>query len=232
MMEETNAGFLGNVSNVCASRSDEQLLAICDRRVKCDLALYRQIFDRCFQLTSIVSLHRDSSLSGILLARAIVNLLRAYYKGVKTGLEAATYVRYALIASGCTDIDASIRDAVYGEGGVLLHGDEFAEMDQQLGDLVLGDESSCRVSVTCRPVTLFFQGQLELRGLFTKRILEDEAQTLAYEQLSAYKFVSEADLSAYRERMAERQRQLEVQAALERQRQEEARREFQRRNRY
>lgn len=231
-MEETNTDSSGNVSDASASGPDERLLAVCDQRVSCELTLSRPVFERCFQLASLASLHCESNRSGATLARAIVNLLRAYFRDVKTGLEAATYVRYALIASACSDVDASIRDAVYGKGGVLLHGDEYAEMDRRLGELVLGDENSCRVSVTCRPVTLFFQGQLELRGLFTKRILEDEAHTLAYEQLSAYKYVSEADLLAYRERVAERQRELEAQAALERKRQEEARREFQRQNRY
>jgi hypothetical protein len=216
-------------------RPDEAVIAVCDRYSRCDLTLHRAILDRCVDVSSNVSSAMGSDVSAqcaVRLAHAVVKLIRTYFADVKTGLELATYVRYALLASGFSDVDAIIKDSVYGDSTISMSGGEFSEMSQQLGALILSGNSSYKFSISFRPVTLFYQGNLELSGLFMKRILEEEARSLAYEQLEASKLVTDADLIAYRETAAAKQRSIEAQEAEVIKRKKAEHQEFLRRNKY
>ncbi|CAA6679818.1 MULTISPECIES: hypothetical protein [unclassified Lentimonas] len=214
---------------------NQELLSMCDQQLSCEFSLHRPILDRCVDVStacSNASQCEDIEMSGMRLARSVLKLIRTYFVNVKTGLEFATYVRYALLVAGHSDVDSIIRDVVYGDSSFPMSSPEFSVMNHQLGGLLLSGDASRKFSVSFRPVTLLYQGDLDVSGLFTKRLLEDEACTLAYKQMEAYKVVVEADLVAYRKEMMEMKRAIEARAAeLERQR-EAKKRDFQRRNRY
>lgn len=218
-----------------SAKLDEALLAVCEKRLSCDLTLYRPILDRCVEISTILPNRlqgRGAEQYAIDLARAVVEVIRTYFTDVRTGLELATYVRYVLMASGFSDVDAIIRDSVYSKKRIFLSGDEFTEMNRQLGLLCLSEQSSRTFSVTFRPVSLFCRDTLNLNGLFTKRLVQEEARTLAHEQLKATKQISDADLIAHREEIAAKQQIIEAQAAELQKRKIAEHREFLRQNRY